>query len=142
MSYYTDVLNDPNAIAQFLSKLNRNDQIDLFKYDQVVRDGYISQRILEDYGGAITYQDKGATYSHIGINMDFRCIFGCHEVLGHGRALEFDDLQTDQEQQIPVIQLNNLLLRLTYNDFIDDGTNHGPKTKVEKCKDLPILLLR
>ena len=142
VSYYTDVLNDPNAIAQFLSKLNRNDQIDLFKYDQVVRDGYISQRILEDYGGAITYQDKGATYSHIGINMDFRCIFGCHEVLGHGRALEFDDLQTDQEQQIPVIQLNNLLLRLTYNDFIDDGTNHGPKTKVEKCKDLPILLLR
>ncbi len=76
----------------------------------------------------------------VGDKMQCRAFIACHEVLGHGRAFEITSLRNKNPQQEPVIQFNNLMLRLLDAGWIDNGAQHGNGAIVKKPSLLPILL--
>ena len=88
-------------------------------------------------GDGLTVQTSNGTHSVIVGNnhINGRAVTTGHEVIGHGRSLSVGRGQANQH--VDAIQTENLILRVMGINYINNGSNHGPKTIIPNATAIP-----
>lgn len=90
-------------------------------------------------GGGLTTPIKKGTYSLIfkdtRYHLNGRAVTTGHEILGHGRSLALG--RGEGAQHIDAIRTENLILRVMGIQYINNGSNHGPRIIIEQPSLLP-----
>ncbi|MCM1176910.1 MAG: hypothetical protein NC335_04040 [Bacteroides sp.] len=100
--------------------------------------GGLPVSIISNFGGSgLTVQTPNGSHSVIVGNdhINGREVTAGHEVFGHGRSLAVG--RGHSNQHIDAIQTENLILRVMGIPFVNNGSNHGPRTFIPNPTALP-----
>lgn len=88
-------------------------------------------------GGGLTVQTSNGTHSIIvgGNHPNGRAVTTGHELIGHGRSLAQGRGQANQHTD--AILTENLILRVMRINYINNGSNHGPRVIIPSPSALP-----
>ena len=133
----TSAINDFNidpVVKNYYSNLGMDIPASILGSQTIkTNDGTRSLIIEDDKGPSDYLSSKTNKY---GSNPGSRANITLHEVIGHGRSLALGRGAANQHQD--AIRAENLVLRVMGHGIIQrDGTDHGPKTKINNPSTLP-----
>lgn len=138
IEYYTDKVSSMNGIRIF-EDYYKNSKMDLQKC--LREQGGIVRKVIETAGGdGVTGAIGRKSHSVVSKQCLNRAVISAHEVFGHGRGIELNR-NAEEQQHIDAIQFENLVHRVMGDSIVNDGLNHGPRTRIMNPSTIPPQLI-